>query len=83
MKHLMSDKESILKTINFPNFRPTAKGNNSYITALDFVDDKVFKLKVKPLYHYQNCYIDEKTGTPDSIEPYVEELTRMDYSHGE
>ncbi len=29
----MPDKESILKTINFPNFRPTAKEINSYITA--------------------------------------------------
>lgn len=46
-----------------------------HITALDFVDDKVFILQVKPLYHYQNCYIDEKIGTPDSIEPYVEEFT--------
>lgn len=45
-----------------------------HITALDFVDDKVLKLKVVPQYHYSPCYIDEKVGQPDEIEPYVENL---------
>lgn len=49
---------------------------NVHITALDFVDDKVFKISVEPQYEYQECVDDEKVGEPDFIEPYVEPLTR-------
>lgn len=45
-----------------------------HITAQDFVDDQVVKLKVEPQYHLKYCYIDEKVGEPDDIEPYVEIL---------
>lgn len=45
-----------------------------HVTALDFFDDKVLNLKVVPQYHSSTCYIDEKVGQPDEIEPYVEYL---------
>lgn len=47
-----------------------------HVTAQDFVDDKVFKLKVEPRYHKEFCYIDAKVGEPDEIEPYVEYITQ-------
>ena len=47
-----------------------------HVTALDFVDDNVFKLKVVPQYIECDCALDRKVGEPDHIEPYVELLTR-------
>jgi hypothetical protein len=46
-----------------------------HVTAQDFVDDKVFKLRVEPKYHKVFCYIDARVGEPDEIEPYVEYIT--------
>ena len=48
----------------------------AHVTALDFVEDKVFQLKVNPQYIDRDCAIDSKVGEPDFIEPYVEYLTR-------
>ena len=48
----------------------------AHVTALDFVEDKVFQLKVNPRYIDHDCAIDSKVGEPDFIEPYVECLTR-------
>lgn len=47
-----------------------------HVTALDFVDEKVFKLNVSPKYINCDCEIDSKVGEPDYIEPYVEFLTK-------
>ncbi len=47
-----------------------------HVTALDFVDDKVFKLSVNPQYYYQESMDEAKVGEPDFIEPYVEPLTQ-------
>ena len=46
-----------------------------HVTALDFVDEKVFKLNVSPQYINCDCEIDSKVGEPDYIEPYIELLT--------
>ena len=47
-----------------------------HVTALDYVEDKVIKLRVNPQYIEQDYAIDSKVGEPDFIEPYVEHLTR-------
>ena len=47
-----------------------------HVTAQDFVDDKVFRLKVESKYHKENCYVDARVGEPDEIEPYVEYITQ-------
>lgn len=46
------------------------------VTAVDFSDEKMFKLVVNPQYYFQECMLDEKVGDPDYIEPYVEPLTK-------
>ncbi len=47
-----------------------------HITALDFVDEKVIKLKVNQQFFDTTCAIDKKVGEPDYIEPYIEPLTK-------
>lgn len=46
-----------------------------HVSAQDFFDDKVLKLRVEPEYHPSICYCDKRVGEPDEIKPYVEALT--------